>query len=53
MRFTYIILRDTFTVIRKQWGDRIQYFKDLDLLWDSEIYIVPVRLVGKIRGGGF
>jgi hypothetical protein len=53
MRFTYSTLRDTVSVIRKQWGDRIQNFKDLDLLWDCEMCVVPVRIVGRIRGGEF
>jgi hypothetical protein len=53
MGFTYIMLKDTVSVIRKRWGDRIQTFKVLDLFWDSEIYIGPVRLVGKIRVGEF
>ena len=30
--FTYI--SDTASVIRNQWGETIQYFKVLDLLWD-------------------
>jgi hypothetical protein len=32
MGFTYIMLSNTASVIRKQWGDRIQKFKVLGLL---------------------
>ena len=32
--FTYVTLRDTASVIRDQWGVRIQYFKVLDLQGD-------------------
>ena len=35
MGFTNITLRDTASIIRNQWGERIQNFKVLDLLQDS------------------
>ena len=52
MGFTYITLRDNASVIRNHWGDRIQNFKVLDLLRDSQIYVGPVRLLREIRVGG-
>jgi hypothetical protein len=47
--FTYVLLRDTASVIRNQWGDRIHNFKVFYLLQDCYIYRGPIRLLRKIR----
>jgi hypothetical protein len=49
MGFTYITLEDTASVIRNQWGDRIQNCKVLNLWRNCEIYMGQIRLVSKMR----
>ena len=51
--FTYVTLKDISSVIRNQWGDRIQILKDFVLLRDSEIYMGPIRRVRKFAVRGF
>jgi len=49
---TYVKLKDTTSVIRNQWGGRIQNFEVFGLLQDCQIYRGPIRLVRQIRVGG-